>query len=152
MPECLGTKALLTQPNRLGSLALKQPTAQFHAFLSEHLCTVCPHGHGRWSPETCKLPSVASHEYTGKSLPPPHLPKIPQGDIQTPLMSYGRLFTADEQRYMVGRVKVKCERHGEQRDRLARVSHDHTPPSPSPSHMPFQRQSHHCNRLQTRQT
>lgn len=42
-------------------------------------------------------------------------------------MSFGRLFTADKQKYMEGWVKVKCENHGEHRKRLARVSHEHTP-------------------------
>lgn len=53
---------------------LKQPNAQFHAFLSERLCTLCPHGHGRWSPEACKLFSAVCCEHTVKSLPSSHLP------------------------------------------------------------------------------
>lgn len=85
-----GPKLFSPNPIDLVLWLLKQPTAQFHAFLSERLCTVCPHGHGRWSPEACKLSSVASCKCTRKFLPPSHLPKIPWGDIQTPLMSFGR--------------------------------------------------------------
>lgn len=74
----------------------------------------------RMEPEACKLSSVASYKCTRKPPPPSHLPKIP------PFMSFGRLFTANKQKYMVGWVKVKCECHGEHRKRLARVSHEHT--------------------------
>lgn len=44
-----GPKLFSPNPIDLALWLLKQPTDQFHAFLSECLCTVCPHDHGRWS-------------------------------------------------------------------------------------------------------
>lgn len=41
-----GSKLFSPNPIDLALWLLKQPTAQFHAFLSECLCTVCPHDHG----------------------------------------------------------------------------------------------------------
>lgn len=81
--KCWGPKLSSPSPIDLALRLLNQPTAQFHAFLSEHLCTVCPRGHGRWSPEACKLSSWQA----SPSFPPPQNAK---GRHRTPLMNYGR--------------------------------------------------------------
>lgn len=109
----------LSSPNPIDLVLwlLKQPAAQFHAFLSEHLCTVCPHGHGGWSPEACKPSSAASCECTGSLSLLPTSPcartKKPTGrHPNTAHELWERLLTADEQSIWQG-VTVTCEHHGE---------------------------------------
>lgn len=66
----LGTRALLPHSNRLGSLALKQPPAQFHAFLLERLCTVCPCGHGDEASRHASCPEWQATGVPGPTPPP----------------------------------------------------------------------------------
>lgn len=138
LPTGLGVQILLPHSNRLGSLASKQPTAQFHAFLLERLCTVCPCGHGDEALETCKLSRVASHEHT-KSVPPSHLPdvKTPNstGDTGTPLMSRVGVQSQPMSRGMWWGGWSDVRATGS-REEVSRVSHGHTPLPPA--HMPCQ--------------
>lgn len=73
LPTGLGAQALLPLTNRLGSLAFKQPTAQFHAFLLEGLCTVCPCGHEDEALRHASCPEWQATSTPSPS-PPSHLP------------------------------------------------------------------------------
>lgn len=97
---CAGGSGRPPNPDRLGAGAGKAAHSQFHAFLSERLCTVCPRAAEGGAPRHASRPGwQATNAAGGLSCPPPPPPHSTGRHPNTIHELRETLFTANEQRH-----------------------------------------------------